>query len=64
MLAMAEIRGERVGTPLEPDLSECLPRGRPQSLIVASITPKSVGMTGMSLNGERNVVERGELREQ
>jgi hypothetical protein len=31
---------------------------------MASITPKSVGMAGMGLNGECNVVERGELGKQ
>ena len=60
---MGEIAGHDIGAIGEPDRSERRSRGAAQRRIATRIMPETKARSAVSLNGEGDVVEHGELAE-
>src|SRR5205809_879478 len=64
VLAVTEFRGEHVGARREAHTIERGKRRPAQRGIVARIAPETKRMPGVRLDGEGDVVERGEIEKQ
>ena len=64
VLAVAQLATEHVGARAEADALERRARRRAQLCLAARVAPEAERVAGMRLHGERDVLERGEIRKQ
>ena len=64
LLAMAQFGHQHVGALAEPDALSAPPARLAQMLLLARIAPEAERVAVMRLRRERDIVERGEIRQQ